>query len=267
MADTNLQATRTSLLTALGISLNWGDDPDVWMLDSAYAARGQKCIDFGLSRFYNGELLPNERVVWKWSFLTPIFDFSLTDGTTLYDLPDDFNGFIKNELNYSPDTRKSWYPLSLVSLPRLQKERQIYTGRVGAPTMAAVYPVAGDGSEGQRWKLDVFPEPDADYDVLGQYYSNPYQITGLKPYPLGGQYSSVALECAVCAAGELIINGNPAGPYETQFKRSYLAAVHHDRQYVAAQKKMGMNYDQGRLESPYVRSVLPVTYNDVEYNG
>ena len=31
-------------------------------------ARGQKCIDFGLSRFYNGELLPNERVVWKWSF-------------------------------------------------------------------------------------------------------------------------------------------------------------------------------------------------------
>ena len=74
----------------------------------------------------------------------------------------------------------------------IAKERQIYTGRVGAPTMAAVYPVAGDGSEGQRWKLDVFPEPDDDYGVLGQYYSNPYQITGLKPYPLGGQYSSVA---------------------------------------------------------------------------
>lgn len=270
MSDNAMSATRTSLLRAFGLSLNWGDDPDVWMLDGDYAQRAQDCLDFGLKMFYQGTLLPGEKTVWRWTFLTPKFDYTLVVDQETYDLPDDFNGFTATELQYSGDNRV-WYPLSLVPLQQLQRERQRITTSMaltGAPQIAAYSPVAGDGSEGQRWQLDVFPKPDLAYSLAGSYYSNPYQITGLKPYPLGGQPHSLTLELAVIAAGEKKIEKISDGQAYKDFLRSYTASVSHDRAYFASQRKLGMNHDQGRMRAmPYPRGYGIATYNGQQYLG
>lgn len=267
MADNAMSATRDSLLRALGVSLNWGDDPEVWMLDGDYAQRAQDCLDYGLKMFYQ---CVGAAAVWRWTFLTPKFSFNLVAGTETYDLPDDFNGFTATELQYSGDGRV-WYPLSLVTLQQIQRERQrLATGATfsGAPSLASYAPKVGDGTLGQRWLLDVFPNPDAAYTLAGSYYSNPYQITGLKPYPMGGQPHSLTLESAVCAAGEKKINGMQDGPHYRDYLAQLQASITHDQAYLASQRKLGMNHDQARLRSvPYPRGYGIATYNGQQYLG
>lgn len=270
MADTNLQATRTSLLKVLGIARNWGDDPDVWMSEvPSDAQRGQMILDNGLAKFYNGIILPGERVLWKWSFLTPRLDFALALNTVSYDMPDDFNGLGANEFAYAGDDNV-WCPLALTTIQKILLERQKFSsalGESGPPRMGAFYPVAGDGTEGQRWKFDVYPTPDAAYTVSTSYYSNPYQLTGLKPYPLGGQPHSLTLQYAVLAAGEQLIDQNPMGPNEILFRQAMVSSVNFDRNYIAAQKRLGNNIDPGRLAYPVRRNVNLVTYNGNTYPG
>jgi hypothetical protein len=199
MAESTLSITRADLLRHVGRFLGWGRAPNEWINLDNNLTDARDIIDAGLRLFYQ----PAGHI---WSFLRPTFHFSTIPTKDTYDLPDDFGGLVEDELAYrSTNTPGRGVRITGDVFIRQLQQRDSPT-TTGYPQWASILPIPSNGDEPQRSALTLWPTPDAEYELTGRYYSNPYGISESRPFPLGGQPHSETLVAAVLWAADREIN-------------------------------------------------------------
>lgn len=124
MAESSLTLTRLQLKEALGEQLSISRDPNDWSADAA--ADVNRILAKGLRSFYLPMIRsknPNAPLeTYLWNFLIRRTTVSLSNGTNLYSLGDDFSGWVDTELAFT--TSKDW-SLKLVEMWRVLEKVQV----------------------------------------------------------------------------------------------------------------------------------------------
>lgn len=266
MSESSLSISRASLIALIGRTVGYGEGTSpAW--DTTQTNDINRIVDKGLRQFYQPMPLPNEKTVHTWSFMKPIMTIGLSAGAKSVQLPDDFGGFV-DDLYFSANDN-AYVPMTIVGVGRILKERQsdsVVTTFNGQPELAAINPLPSDGGDGQRFVLEIWPQSDSDYTLYGQYYSNPFQISSSKPYPLGGQPHTETLIESCLAASELLLDDQIDGPHYREFVRRLTASVLHDRKMMAEQR-LGYNGDIPRPQPTFHRTNQFASYNGRFYLG
>lgn len=214
-----------------GSYMGWGQGPAKGDLD--WDADQLRLINTdvksGVRRFYHPPILPGEATSYSWSFLKPISEVTITSGSRTVDLPDDFGDF-EGSLGISSTAGLIPYLIRLTGVALLYRQYEGIQGATGQPQYAAVEPIRGTTPiRGQRWRLVVWPEPDADYVIRGQYTINPDALTGDRPYVYGGaQHHETVLE-SVLAVAEQRRDNVAEGPHKMAFLERLAASISMDR--------------------------------------
>ena len=255
MSESTLSVTKSELMRYCGRELGYGRDTSRW--DERQATDAEDVLASALRQFYGPPVLPGEAVAHRWSFLRPIFTISTETGVGDYDLPDDFGG-IDGRLFYGNELVGNG-PMVRVGEQWILNCRQGNDGITGYPTHYAVSSGHSSGDEPQRFTLMLEPIPDATYLLTGQYRVNPFQITDLKPYPLGGQPHAETLVASVIAAAHKFLRDEYQGGAYAEFIDRLRSSVTHDRQ--ESHRNLGYAYDTRSQSMPYTQSrALLVTY-------
>lgn len=161
----------------------------------------------------------------QWSFLTVQLSLSIVNGTSSYDLPDDFAGFLDEELAFS--TTKTW-PLKLAPLKLVLEKQQDGTSMpsgISQPLLAAVRPkTAFAPATGQRWQVLLWPTPTSSLTVVGRYRSLPNTMSDDAYYPMGGQPHGQTLIESCLAVAEESLN-DESGVHRARFNELMAASV------------------------------------------
>jgi hypothetical protein len=146
-----------------------------------------------------------------------------------YYLPELFGGF-KSDLYLNQSQNTLGYVLERASKEELlEYQKSGIADFASQPCRFAVFPADQTGATDQRWLLTVWPLPDAAYTLSGFYTINPYRLTSLLPYPMGGLPLSECLREAVMAAAEIEFMGT-AGIHNQLYRARLQAAISYDRQ-------------------------------------
>ena len=175
MSASTLSMTYHELNSQIGRFLGYGSTPADWAVDGRQEDIDQ-CRRMGYRRFLFPTVTSREKVAYEWSFLSPIYQMTLTEGVEEFNLPDDFgslSGFITH------DTEYCYTPMEIVGEWNIRGMRN--EDRRGLPIRAAVVPATGNS-----WRLTIYPIPDTDYIVSVPYKRIPNDLTSVNPYPLGG---------------------------------------------------------------------------------
>jgi hypothetical protein len=214
-AESTLALTVTDLRSAVGHYLGYTRDAARW---SARAILDiDKAVSDGLRRFYFSH---------NWWFLKPVATLTVTSGTSAYDLPGDFGG-LEGKLTFEPD--KTWSAVCSVPFQMIRDYRQ--RGQFSAPpTRAAIVPKSGTpGPYGQRSRIELWPTPDATYQLTYRYHILPGALTPLNPYPYGGVEHAETIQAACIACAERSMN-DTAGEKQQYFAERFAASVQQDAQ-------------------------------------
>lgn len=120
------------------------------------------------------------------------------------------------------------------------------------PRRFAVFTQDQTGAAGQRWLMTLWPTADAAYTLSGFYTINPYQLTSVLPYPMGGLPLSECLREAVLGAVEIEFKGE-AGIHMQMFQRRLQAAASYDRQ-MSNPGIIGQNLDYSAARRNWLRN-------------
>lgn len=231
MAESSLTMTRLQLKQALGEQLSISRDPNDWSADAA--ADVNRILAKGLRSFYLPMIRsknPNAPLeTYLWNFLIRRTTVSLSNGTNLYSLGDDFSGWVDTELAFT--TSKDW-SLKLVEMWRVLEKVQAGTSMptgITQPLLAAVEPDTFTATTGQRWKMLVWPTPTGSLTVTGRYRSEPDFFSDDAHYPLGGAlHAETLLESCLAAAEEL--NDTTATIHRDRFQQLLEASIAADQE-------------------------------------
>ncbi len=209
---------------AIGDYLGYGRNYNIWNREQT--AQVTRVMRSAERAFYEPKLIDQKGDVHVWSFLILLASVSILNGTTDYDMPDTFGGFMTDRLAFA--SREKW-PLMLVSLDRLleKKQHNRFTG-FEQPMLGALKPKAFTASTGQRWTLSVWPTPVRAHTVSGPYRLNPDATSTVSDYPMGGEAHSETLLASYLAAAELEKTG-ANGPLATRFSELLAASIAYDR--------------------------------------
>lgn len=238
MAEPTLTMTRLELKKALGEKLAIARDPNDWSADAA--ADVDRILAKGLRSFYSPLIRtknPNAPLEsHQWSFLIRRTTVSLSNGTNLYTLTDDFGGFLDTELmfvasNLSSGSAKTW-PLKIVEwwrvLEKIDAGTSMPTG-ISQPLLAAIEPVTFTPATGQRWQMAVWPTPTSSLSVSGRYRSQPDFFSDDTHYPLGGSlHAETLLESCLAAAEEF--QNDSATLHRERFQQLLEASIAADKE-------------------------------------
>lgn len=130
--------------------------------------------------------------------------------------------------------------LTHTNIERLLKARAAQPDREGFPELVAVVPLKGTQG-GQRFRLEVFPEADADYTLRFAYEVVPDAISGARPYHYGGAQHTELFLASCIAAAELFKDDN-RGPRWAYFMERLAASVSLDRR--SRPQSYGQNLDR-----------------------
>lgn len=263
MAESTLSLSRTDLLNAVSFFLGFGVSYSS-ITDSGKQTLVQRCVDSGLRSFYAPMPLPGERISHIFSFMQPTLDVTIDANQSAVDLPDDFGGVV-GSVYLSPED-SGWNKIKLTGIGQILSLRQTgLTDATGIPQFVATRPLGSDGTDGQRFFLEVYPTTNAPYVFRFSYYSNPYQLTADKPYPVGGQPHAETIREAVLSAAEREV-WNESGIHTLNFKERMVASVNLDRR-LTGPKTFGMNSDGSDLVianhrfAPFIGRSGYVSYN------
>ena len=171
-----MQITLSELREAIAHYLGWGDSS---RRTDGQTARINDCLRRGI-RQYLYPVHPQTQEVYVWSFLRgALLAITTESGVSTYDLPDGFGGF-ESPLMLQYGDRVKTRPISDIALLKA-REPDI----TGSPVFAAVNPVY-TAAEGQKWQLEIWPEPADEYVLTAQYVITPSIPTGDDEYLPGG---------------------------------------------------------------------------------
>ena len=134
--------------------------------------------------------------VHKWSFLYPVDDVDTVSGTEDYTMDDNFGG-IWGPLVFDEDD--GYWPIKIIDPFDIRQKRT--TAVSGKPQYAAIEPNAQDQSEGIRYTLMLWPNPDAVYTLRFRKCVIPKLLSDTNLYmPGGAQHSLAQMQCVRAAA-------------------------------------------------------------------
>ncbi len=134
--------------------------------------------------------------------------FSIDNTGGDYDLPDDFGGLV-GRITYDPD--QVGFDIQVVSDQQILRRRQNTTNFTGKPRYAARQVKPTTGLVDQRFRMLVYPSPDATYTLSYKYRVLAQKMTDDKPYPIGGMMLGETILAACRAVAEERMN-NTRGP-------------------------------------------------------
>lgn len=225
MADLCLaaDAMKDRVLRSMGL------DPDDASSDQK--AEALAYLNDGYRRFLQGAYLDEQGITQAhdWAFLKVWADFTITDGTAAYDLPNGFAGLPKPFIHdYASGERFSDIEIrSPESVQRLLRD----SDTENEPTGVSLYPKTFTASTGQRWQVQFNPTPDTTrtnglqfrYRLLADALTDSGSV-----YPVGG-----ADFCHVPVQGGKAeyegISGQVSGVEEARFHRFMREAVARDK--------------------------------------
>lgn len=260
MAESTLSVTRTELRRYVCRYLYW----DLSSLSAEQETDLDDILRSALRDFYRPPVLPGETSTHRWSFMRPIWRFTLTQDVGDYDLPDDFGGFC-SDLFYRDYHVNA--PLRETGRGMIDALRQQSTSAVpftGQPLQFATFPLNNGGATPQRLGISFYPTPDQEYELIGQYEINPNALAADVPYPMGGQPHSETLIAACLAAAELQQNDIMGGPRYAKFIERLRTSIAYDRKVAGGPVGKFMSDGPSR-EVPFDRTQY-MLYNGQRYD-
>jgi hypothetical protein len=234
-----LDEVRQEVCRMLGFGRNGYDTMDVALRDDVDAF-----IRRGLRQFYAPMPLPGESTAHRWSFLVPNEEIVTVAGSFDYDLPEDFQS-LEGDLFIAEQGMT--FPVRTVSESAFRASQQGTSPVSGRPRIACVYPssrglvpVVPDNPT--RWKVDLYPTPDAAYRVRYRYHTiQDAPSDGEDSLPGGMLHGETII--ASCLAVAEAYGQTPATRYRDEFVGRLAASVALDRSRTASQF-IGSNADR-----------------------
>lgn len=186
--------------------------------------------------------------------------------------PDDFGGVLgKVHMSDGDFLSGQTWTLPVTSFSRIKDEQRADMDQSGIPQYCWFRPLATDGSAGQRYAVQVFPYPNADYRLRFRYNVLPNMlVTTTNEYPYGGMYHGEAILASILAVAENRIN-DADGEKRAEYQRCLLQSIELDTK-LNAPEHFGYNADRSdarRRGAGATRrahySDYRFTYNDTEY--
>ena len=270
MAQSSLELKKSDFDAAVAFYLGYGRGAD--FDETAWTTTQRNIINehvaTGLRRFYFPSLTPNAPSSYSWTFLKPTAEIHLSSGIEAVALPDDFNGF-DSAISVTQDG--GTYPTTIwpTGIGRINQMYAATPDASGRPAAIAVSPIKGTTTlNGQRFQLTVFPIPDGEYTLTGQYVILPNCLTGTMPYCYGGAAHADTIRESCLAAAEKD-SDDMSGIHEMQFQQRLAASISIDRRMQAqvlgynGDKSVRMNRGAGLYNRGYDWRI-PVTVNGVD---
>ena len=133
------------------------------------------------------------------------------------------------------------------------------------PTLMAIRPKSSDGSNGQRFELMLWPDPDKAYTVSYRYQALPSKLTTGNPYPLGGEAHAETILASCLAVAESRQENN-AGIHNANFVQRLQASIVYDRN-MHTPNVSGYNGDGSDRMGVSEQHNRYINGGVVEYNG
>jgi hypothetical protein len=244
VAEPSLALTYDDLRAEVGIYLGFGGVADDWTEEQRAAI--ESCVSSGLRRFYYPSPIDGQ-TDYSWSFLRPMAEFLLREGTNVVPMPPDFGQPIGPLFIMAP-SGGAFEPVKLEGEGVLKNQYSIAGTATGPPAHATVRPIKGTtSSSGQRHELYVWPTADKDYTLALPYYVNPEHLNTAFPYHMGGpQHAETVLESCLAVAEERK-DDQVNGPHKIAFKERMAASIAADRRLKA--QYFGYNSDLSDLRA------------------
>ena len=259
MAESTLSMGYVEFQKAVMRFLGYGVDSTKWTVDQI--AEVDDIIQSGYRQFLNpprNDSIPNGYV---WSFMTPIATLVTVANDYDYALPDNFGGM---NGNMTIEGMYGYPPIQIVHEGKIRALRQQDNTITGVPVIAAVRPITGTGTTGQRMELILYPIPDAIYTLSYPCFVLPNKLTTALPYPLGGMiHAETIMESCLAIAEQ---NSDDAeGLHKNKFYERLLASIDKDK-IMNGVRNYGYNGDGPNCCHECDRT-SQVTVNGVYYTG
>lgn len=230
----------------------------------------QSTINDGLRRFYYPAQV-NAEYQHDWSFLLSDFTFKTEVGTQDYVMPFNFGGAY-GPLHHDPSDQIK-VSITKVTPNKILFQRQLNVTITNWPTMYAERAVAQGGTNGQRWKIMLYPSPSAVYTLHGTMRIHPLGPNGTQEYLYGGAEHSQTIIESCLAQAELQIDGQP-GAHAAEFLNCLHTSIMLDNQ-MHAPEVLGYNgndtmNNSGSLLRPdggFFENFSSVTMGGTAYTG
>ena len=239
-----------------------GFQRDYSVLDAGQQAQVSSTISAGLRQFYFPPVLEGDMISHRWSFLTPSATLTVEDDKADYDLPDDFGG-LEGEFTYAADAGL-YQPICRVGVGDISSLRQGASLSTGAPQKVALRPKKSDGTAGQRFAVEFWPTPDAEYVLSYRYRVMPSALSATNPHPYGGaSHSETILESCLAVAESRI--QDEQGNHKQAFLERLRASVALDQRdfrpdyygYNANRQRAVYRRHQGQTFATYNGNLYP----------
>jgi len=264
MPESSLSHTHSSLRKAIAHFLGYGRDSAKWT--STQEEDIDESLETGQRYFYTPPTLPGEENSHYWTFLRPVTTLTTVAAQSTYTLPDNYG----NLLGTITFPENEYYaPIEIIPDDQLRnlKRNDLST----FPQYASIRPILNDGTNGQRFELELFPTPSEAWVLSYRYEILKDKMSSSNPYPDGGQAFAECLREACLAAAELIID-DEYGLHHARFMDLLRSCISRDRRNNTTEF-YGQNLDYGNFYGPtnednFYKGQLyakPVTYKGVMY--
>lgn len=254
IAFTNLQQEVAGFLGYSRTSTDWTTTQAAWM---------DGILRSGLRQFYFPPPTDQTQSTYEWSFLKPTASITISESAQEVNLPDDF-GAIDGEITVSGDN--SYWPLRVWGEGKVRQAHTTSPNSSGRPIMTAIAPIKGTNTtEGQRFKMLVYPITDAEYTLEFRYSILGDFLSGAKPYAYGGAaHAETLLESCLAIAEQRLDDSMTV--HTIKFRERLAASIGYDRRLKP--QLLGYNGDRsdlaGRRWSRHIGDQI-VTVNGVAY--
>lgn len=187
----------------------------------------------------------------------------------IFTLPWDFGGMVGDGRFVYDNAENKLSGIDLTTDAKINLLRQSSVA-TGTPYCAAVIPISGAGTQGQRWAALFYPPPNDVMTLHYRYYVlADALVDSTAEYPYGSvPHSETILESCLSIA-ELREKDDASTKHQDRFLELLQGSIDHDRQYGETVQQYGYNGDASDgPEGPkqeLSRHYSLVTYNNVEY--
>lgn len=212
-SSTSIAQGWEDFIIQVGLVLGLGPDRHAW--SHTQFSMADSVVQSGYRMFFYAR---------QWRFRRIRKTLSLEGGTSTYELPFDFSGFVGRITFENENTRALF--IDVIKESRMRELHQVYGAYTGRPEKAAVVhqnissiPGNGttlpDGSLGyQVKKVQLWPVPNSDYTLGYTYNIVPRKLTDSRPTPYGGEEHGETILAACLAEAELRKNGQRGGHWD-----------------------------------------------------
>lgn len=223
-----------------------------------------KALHSGLRMVYFTQELPGIAAGYDWSFFNITKSIVLPDGVTSLDMPSDFGG-LNGRIIPASSTGDLEFLVAIVGRGELLSNRTRYSDMTGRPQSALIEPKKGTTrNQSNRYTLEIFPTPDADYTLQLDYYIHTDAPSEQLPHVYGGPMHAETFKAAVRAAYERYGLNIADGPEWMNFLERLRTSIKLDGRFKPM--TLGPNLDRSDFESTagiHDREYVPLTINGV----